>query len=608
MARHSIGTSLRLSIYLIPNIFAIDEFIHGRNVMMAMETVRCDVLVAGSGAGGLAAAVTARKLGLDVIIAEKAAVYGGTTARSGGWLWIPGNPLARQAGITDQAEAARRYLAHEAGNFFDAARVDAFLAAGPEMVAFFQRETAVKFVLGPQFSDYHPNAPGGVPGGRSICAAPFDARELGRNARNLRPPLSEITFLGMMIGSGAELLHFFNVTRSPVSAAYVARLLLRYGRDRLRHGRAMRLTNGNALAARLAKSAFDLGIPLWLSAPVQSLIREGGEVRGAIVLRGGAPIRVEARSGVVLACGGFPQDPARRKALFPHAPSGREHFSPAPEENTGDGLALAEHAGAALTLDLPNAAAWVPVSRVPRRDGSFGVFPHFIDRAKPGVIAVTREGRRFCNEADSYHDFVQAMQRAIPAGEECAAFLLADHPTLRHYGLGFVKPFPVPLGPALRSGYLLRGATLGELAVRAGIDAAVLADTVARYNIAARRGEDPEFARGSTAYNRYLGDPKHHPNPCVGPLATPPFYAIKLVPGDLGTFAGIRGDAHARVLDEGGVPIPGLYAAGNDLASIMGGNYPGGGITLGPAMTFGFIAARHMAERVQAVPAREAAG
>jgi len=559
------------------------------------ETHACDVLVAGSGAGGLAAAVTARKLGLDVVVAEKAAVFGGTTARSGGWLWIPGNPLAREAGIEDSAAAARRYLAHEAGNHFDAARIDAFLAAGPEMVDFFRRETAVQFVLGPQFSDYHPDAPGGLPGGRSICAAPFDARALGAHVRDLRPPLAEITFLGMMIGSGAELLHFFNVTRSPISAAYVARLLARYGRDRLFHGRGMRLTNGNALAARLAKSAFDLGVPIWLSSPVTRLIVEDGAVRGAIVARAGSKITVRARRGVVLACGGFPHDIARRRRLFPHAPMGTEHFSPAPAENTGDGITLGEAAGGALTLDLPNAAAWVPVSRVPHGNGREGVFPHFIDRAKPGVIAVTRAGRRFVNESDSYHDFVQAMQRATAPGEECAAFLIADHPTLRHYGLGFAKPAPVPLSPYLRSGYLLRGATLGALAERAGIDPAALVATVARYNEAAVRGEDPEFGRGRSAYNRYLGDPARKPNPCVGPITTGPFYALKLVPGDLGTFAGLQGDAYARVLGADGAPIAGLYAAGNDLTSIMGGNYPGGGITLGPAMTFGFIAARHMA-------------
>ncbi len=559
------------------------------------ETLQCDVLVAGSGAGGLAAAVTARKLGLEVIVAEKEPLFGGTTARSGGWLWIPGNPLAARAGIADSEAAARTYLQHEAGNHFDAARVDAFLQAGPRMVAFFERETAVQFVLGPQFSDYHPNAPGGSEGGRSICAAPFDATALGAEVDRLRPPLREITFLGMMIGSGKELLHFFNVTRSVVSAAYVARLLARYARERAVHGRAMRLANGNALAARLAKSAFDLGVPIWTRAPVRAVLAENGAVTGALVEREGRMLRVMARRGVVLACGGFPQDVERRKALFRHAPTGVEHVSPAPPGNTGDGLRLGEQVGAAIEDRLPNAAAWVPVSRVPHRDGTIGVFPHFVDRAKPGVIAVTRAGVRFVNEADSYHDFVQAMVRVCQDQGAYEAFLIVDHPTIRRYGLGFAKPFPVPIGPYVRSGYLLRGRTLAELATRAGIDAAALARTIADYNEGARRGEDAAFGRGSTAYNRYLGDPSRTPNPCVGPIETGPFYALKLVPGDLGTFDGLRGDEHARVLDRSGAPIPGLYAAGNDLASIMGGNYPGGGITLGPAMTFGFIAAHHMA-------------
>jgi succinate dehydrogenase/fumarate reductase flavoprotein subunit len=225
-----------------------------------------------------------------------------------------------------------------------------------------------------------------------------------------------------------------------------------------------------------------------------------------------------------------------------------------------------------------------------------GTFPHFIDRAKPGVIGVTRQGRRFTNEANSYHDYVQAMVGACAGESEVASWLIADHPTIRRYGLGWAKPFPVPIGPFVRNGYLSRGATLRELAERAGIDAAGLEATVAAYNTHAARGEDPQFHRGSTAYNRYLGDALVTPNPCVAPIATPPFYALKLVPGDLGTFAGLRADANAQVLGGEGQPIPGLYAAGNDLASIMGGNYPGGGITLGPAMTFGYIAANHIAE------------
>ncbi len=560
----------------------------------AAETHECDVLIVGTGAGGLSAAVAARKLGLDVLLVEKDGVYGGTTARSGGWLWIPCSPPARREGVADSVEAARTYLRHEAGNHFDADRVDAFLRHGPEMVDFFERETAVRFVLGPTFADYHPDAPGGTPGGRSICAEPFDARELGAEKDRLRPPLREITFLGMMIGTGKELVHFFNATRSPRSAAVVARLLARHGRDVALHGRAMRLTNGNALVGRLAKSAFDLGIPLWTSAPARQLVLEGSAVRGALVEREGQTVHVRARRGVVLAAGGFPQDAARRRALFRHAPTGAEHWSPAPPGNTGDGLRLGEAAGAAVEDRYPNAAAWVPVSLVPRPDGTTGTFPHFVDRAKPGVIAVTAAGARFVNEADSYHDFCQAMFAATE-GREHAAWLLCDHATLRRYGLGFAKPFPLPLAPHLRSGYLLRGRTLAELAGKAGINAAALERTVAAFNGPARRGEDPAFGRGRTAYNRSLGDPLVAPNPCVAPLERAPFYAVKVVPGDLGTFAGLRGDAHARVLDRDGRPIPGLYAAGNDLASVMGGNYPGGGTTLGPAMTFGYIAARHLA-------------
>ena len=568
------------------------------------DCVTVDLLVAGSGAGGMAAALTARLAGLDVLVVEKEPLVGGTTARSGGWLWIPCSPHARRAGIADSEEAARRYLRHEAGNHFDAARVEAFLEAGPRMVELFESRTRLRFVLGPQFSDYHPNAPGALPGGRSICAEPFDGRLLGADLRLLRPPLPELTLFGMMIGSGKELTHFFNVTRSPVSAAQVVRFLARYGRDRLVHGRPMRLTNGNALAARLLASARDLGVAIRTAAPLVELLVEGGRVVGGVIERAGRRIAVRARGGVVLATGGFPHDLARRARLYPHAPTGREHWSPAAEGNTGDGIRLAEALGAATADELPSPAAWVPVSRVPRPDGSVGLFPHFIDRAKPGVIAVDDSGERFVNEADSYHDFCRALlARCRGRPGEVGAWLLADHATVRRYGLGFAKPFPMPLGPALRSGYLRRGATIGELARTIGLEPARLEATVARYNEGARRGEDPAFGRGSSAYNRYLGDPAVRPNPCVAPLEKPPFYAVRVVIDDLGSFAGLATDAAARVLDRDRRPIPGLYAVGNDMASIMGGNYPGGGITLGPAMTFGYLAALDVAQRLgRAVP------
>jgi succinate dehydrogenase/fumarate reductase flavoprotein subunit len=562
-----------------------------------MKRHDCDVLVVGSGAGGLATAVAAAHRRLDVLVVEKEPVFGGTTARSGGWMWIPCSAPAQRAGVEDNIAAARRYLQHEAGAHFDAARVDAFLETGPRAVEFFERETALQFDLGPTFADYHPDAPGGVDGGRSIVARPFDGRELGPEIRRLRPPLAEITVLGMMIGSGKELLHFFNVLRSPVSAGYVAVLFAKFLRDKLFHGRPMRLMNGNALVGRLAKSAFDKGVPIWTDAPVRELVRdEAGRVTGAVVHAATGPVEVHARRGVVLAAGGFPQDAVRRKALMPHAPSGHEHASPAPPGNTGDGLRLGESVGASVDASLPHAAAWVPISRPRRADGTLGTFPHFVDRSKPGVIAVTRSGRRFVNEANSYHDFCQAMvARASEEGGEIAAWFVTDHRAFRRYGLGFAKPAPVPFGKLIRDGYLLRGDTLPELAAQFGADGAELERTVARFNDHARRGEDPEFGKGTTSYNRSLGDPDHTPNPCLAPLETPPFYAVKLVIGDLGTFAGLKADENARVLGEDGAPIPGLYAVGNDMASIMGGNYPGGGITLGPAITFGYIAARHMA-------------
>jgi len=562
-----------------------------------MKTHFCDVLVVGSGAGGLSAAVTAAHRNLNVLVVEKEPVFGGTTARSGGWMWIPGNAPAKREGVVDSAAKARTYLEHEAGAHFDAARVDAFLDNGPKAVDFFETQTALQFDLGPTFADYHPDAPGGMPGGRSIVARPFDGRELGKEVQRLRPPLAEITFLGMMIGSGKELLHFFKVTRSPVSAFFVARLFLKFVRDKAFHGRAMRLMNGNALVARLAKSCFDKGVPIWTRSPVRTLVKDdAGRVTGAIVDTESGPVEIVAAKGVVLAAGGFPQDITRRKALFPHAPTGNEHASPAPPGNTGDGLRLGEGVGATVDDTLPNAAAWVPISRPVRPDGTLGTFPHFVDRSKPGVIAVTRSGRRFVNEANSYHDFCQAMvKRCGEEGGEICAYFIADHPTFRKYGLGYAKPAPVPYEGQIKSGYLIRGATLAELAGKIGADPEELEKTVERYNGPARKGEDPEFHKGSTAYNLSLGDPEHGPNPCLAPVEKGPFYAVKLVVGDLGTFAGLRCDANARVLDGERRPIPGLYAAGNDAASIMGGNYPGGGITLGPALTFGYIAARHMA-------------
>ena len=567
-----------------------------------MSTRSCDVLVIGAGAGGLATAITAKKLGLDVIVIEKEACFGGTTAFSGGVLWVPGT---RHGGNDSQA-AAMTYLRNETGACFDAAGVEAFLRYAPQMVEFFERETAVKFVP-TLYPDYHPQVEGGVDVGRSILAAPYDIRGLGPDMAWLRPPLKTITFIGMMFNSSnADLKHFFNVTRSLTSFAYVAKRLLTHLKELALYRRGTQVTSGNALAARLVRSALDLGIPILTGTPARQLLREGARVVGAVTGQAGSEQRIEARRGVVLACGGFSHDLQRLRQAYPHVRRGGEHFSPVPAGNTGDGARMAEALGAKVDICLQAPAAWMPVSKVPVGGGRHIAFPHLLDRYKPGVIGVLRSGQRFTNESNAYHDVGAALIEACSDQAETAMWLVCDRRTLAKYGLGFAKPAPMPLGPLLRNGYLLKGQTLAELAGKAGIDAQGLEQTVREYNLGAVHGEDRQFGRGSTSFNRYLADPQQQPNPCVAPVGEGPYFAVKVIMGDLGTFDGLRTRVTGEVLAADGQAIDGLYAVGNDRASIMGGNYPGAGITLGPIMTFAYITGRHLAGVEQGLAAGNA--
>lgn len=559
--------------------------------------MECDLVVVGSGAAGLSTAITAKKRGLNVVVLEKEPVFGGTTALSGGVLWIPLSHHGRQQNPADTASAVRTYMMRETGAFFDEEAVRAFIENGPKMVDFFERETEMRFVP-TLYPDYHPDVEGGVDIGRSILAAPYDIRGLGPDMARLKPPLESITFIGMMFNSSnADLKHFFRFTKSLTSFAYVVRRLASHVVELARYGRAVHVTSGNALAARLAKSALDLGIPILTGTPARRVVMQDECAVGVEVERNGERQTVRSRCGVVLAAGGFPHDVKRIAQAYPHRQRGHEHLSPTPESNTGDGVGMAEAAGAAVDIRYADSAAWMPVTKVDFGNGRTGVFPHLLDRYKPGVIGVLRDGRRFTNESNSYHDVGVALTRACEGMGETAMWLVCDKTALAKYGLGYVKPAPVPIGRFIRNGYLLEGRTLADLARVTGIDAGGLQATVDAYNGPAERGEDPAFNRGRTSFNRYLADPEHRPNPCVAPIRTGPFYAVKVVMGDLGTFDGIRTSAVGEVLRRDGRPITGLYAVGNDRASIMGGNYPGAGITHGPNMTFGYVTAQHIADR-----------
>lgn len=560
-------------------------------------TAECDLLVIGSGAAGLSAAVTAAHHGLRVIVAEKANVLGGTTAWSGGWIWAPGNPVCARAGMTNSSLAAETYLRAALGSQFDPARVRAFLTHAPRMVAFFETRTALCFEPGSHIPDTYGHLPGAGTGGRSVIAAPYNGRALGPLIALLRRPLRETGFWGLTIQAGADLRAFMSMTRNPRAFAYVTGRMLRHLWDLARHGRALQLRNGSALVGRLIRSAADLGVELRPGCAALRLVVEGAQVTGAVLEEAGTEVTIRATRGVVLATGGFPHDSARRAVQFPANDS---HATLAVPTATGDGLRLAEAIGARQG-HTASPGAWCPVSLVRWPDGRQAPFPHIIERGKPGIVAVLPNGRRFCNEGLGYHDFVTALLAATPPGRAPEAWLIATRGFQRRYGLGISRPFPLPLRPWLRRGYLKTGQTPEALARACGIDAAGLRATLDLWNANAAQGADPEFHRGTTPYMRLQGDAAISPNPCIGPIDRPPFLAVRVIPGSFGTFAGLETDAVARVLRDSR-PISGLYAVGADMASVMGGHYPAGGINLGPALTFGHIAGLHAAGAMESDP------
>ena len=561
-------------------------------MMPAHETY--DVVVIGAGAGGMTAAAVAAAEGLRVLVIEKTAFVGGTTAWSGGMVWIPANSKMKEAGLTDSVTAAVQYLAATVPEPANASLRAAFLARGPETVAYLEANTEVRLQPVKAYPDYYPERLGATSGGRVLEPVAFDGTKLGANFGRLRPPLPEFMLFGGMMVNRLDIPHLRKVGKSLRSTLRSLRLVSRYALQRLRSPRGTTLHLGNALAARLYASLLARHVEILFSADVEGLVVDGDRARGVTLRHGARERTIEARRGVVIATGGFSHDAALRKRFFPNAAG---TVSATTTAGTGDGLRLATASGAALNADATSPAYWVPASLFRRDDGSRGVFPHTVtDRAKPGVIAVNAAGRRFVNEALSYHEFVLAMLRDGNGEPDRPFYLICDRRFLWSYGLGRIKPFTRNYRRYVRSGELAEAASIEGLAERIGIAPSSLKATLAAYNADAKEGRDPEFGRGSTVYQRHLGDAAQKPNPCVAPILRAPFFAMRIYPADLGTAIGMKVDAQARVLREDGSPITGLYACGNDMGSIMNGNYPGPGITLGPALTFGYIAGRHLAE------------
>jgi succinate dehydrogenase/fumarate reductase flavoprotein subunit len=553
-----------------------------------------DVVVIGAGAGGMTAAAVAAAEGLSVLVIEKTEFVGGTTSWSGGMVWIPANCNMKQAGLPDSLSDAADYLASTVPEIENADLRDTFLKRGPEAVEYLQANTEVQLQPVKAYPDYYPEKPGATVGGRVLEPVTFDGARLGANFGRLRPPLPEFTLFGGMMVNRLDIPHLRKFGRSFRSTLRSMRLVSQYALQRLRAPRGTTLHLGNALAARLYVSLLARNIDIWFGASVEHLLVEDNAVRGVGIADSSGSRPITARKGVVLATGGFSHDQELRERTFPSAAGAVSAASPA---GTGDGLRIAIAAGASVGTAVASPAYWVPASRFQRADGSAGVFPHTVtDRAKPGVIAVNGHGKRFVNEALSYHEFVLAMLRDGNDAASRSFYLVCDRHFLWSYGLGRIRPFTLRLKRYVTSGELIEAPGIEALADLIGVERSALGTTVDRYNTHAQMGFDPEFGRGTTIYQRHLGDAGHRPNPCVAPIERPPFYAMRIYPADLGTAVGLRTDCHARVLRNNGTVIAGLYACGNDMGSIMNGNYPGPGITLGPALTFGYIAGRHLAQ------------
>ena len=555
-----------------------------------------DVVIVGSGAGGLTAAITAAKNGLSAVVIEKAPHYGGSTARSGGAVWIPNNSVLKKAKADNDPAAARQYLDSIVGDIVPSERIEAFLEHGPTMLDMVLESTPLKLTWIKGYSDYYPEAPGGKASGRSLEAKPFDARILGADRKLLEPDYGKSP-MGMVVTSADYkwLNLLLRHPKGPVRAMRVGGRMI-WGRVTKRR----MLGRGQALAAGLRAGVKNVGVEVSLNTPMTDLYAEGDVVRGVYVSTDSGVKLITARKGVLVTTGGFEHNAAMR-TKYQRQPIGTD-WTVGAVANTGDGIVAAEKLGAAL--ELMDDAWWGPSIPLPK-----GPWFCLAERSLPGGIMINGDGQRFVNEAAPYVEATHAMYGGLYGqgdgpGENVPCWMIVDQRYKDRYmfaGMYPRAPFP---GRWLKAGVIVKAGSIGELAEQIGIPAATLDATVQRFNGFAATGVDEDFGRGKSKYDNYYGDPTNKPNPNLGALAKAPYYAIKMVPGDLGTKGGIKTDPHGRALRDDGSVIEGLYAAGNASSPVMGHTYAGPGATIGPAMTFAYLAALHMAH----APARTPAG
>ncbi|OBG74370.1 MULTISPECIES: FAD-binding protein [unclassified Mycobacterium] len=554
-----------------------------------------DLLIIGSGGGGMTAALTAQAAGLDALIVEKSSCYGGSTALSGGGIWVPGAPAQCREGYRPSPDAVVEYLLRITDGLVSEARIRQYVESAPKMLAFLEGASGwCEFVWKPGYADYYPELPGGSELGSTINVPPIDLRALGPDEEQLLKPLA-LAPKGIWLGP-KELRTFYRIRQSWAGKGVLLKLIARMVRARVFGERMAAI--GQSLAARLRLALRERGIPLWLDSPMIELLTDpDGAVTGAVVQRQGRAHRIGARRGVILASGGFEHDLARRKELLPEVDRDWSFGNPAA---LGDGIRAGEKVGAAT--DLLDEAWWFPAIQWP--DGRMQFMLN--ERMMPAQFIVNGAGRRFINEAAPYMDFGHAMIAGQRTGvTHIPCWLITDHRSWNRYVVAGHLPIPkipgapVPTGRKVPSAWLQSGVVKAassweELAGRIGVPAQNLAETARRFNELARRGHDDDFNRGDSVYDNYYGDPTL-PNPNLFPLGAPPYYAFRIVLGDLGTSGGLRTDEHARVLRADDTVVPGLYAVGNTAAPVMGRSYAGAGATIGPAMTFGYVAAKHVA-------------